>query len=422
LAWPAIATNVTTPLLSLVDVAIVGHIGSAAYIGAIAIGGTMFNMLYWLFNFLRMGTSGITAQAVGAKDTVEATRTLARALIIAVIVAIALIVLQKPLGGVILHFLDADGSAHTLSQLYFSVAIWGAPGVMITYALSGWFLGMQTSRPILTMALVANGLNVVLSFIFVFGFGMDIVGVAAGTAIAQWISAGVGLIIMRSKLRRIDTNGWRDGLMPWSKIKHFFSVNTDIFFRTLCLVAVTTWFTRAGASAGVDTLAANTLLMQLFLLFSFFMDGFAFAGEALAGRTWGAGNHKLLRQYVRALMQWGTALAMLFAVAYWLFADNIFALLTSDVAVHATAHQYYLWAVAVPLVSFAAFMWDGIFVGLTLTRYMLYALLAAVIVFFVVLYALQPLWGNNALWLAFVLYLATRSLVQTWLYNKNHNK
>jgi MATE family multidrug resistance protein len=263
----------------------------------------MFNMLYWLFNFLRMGTSGITAQAVGAKDTVEATRTLARALIIAVIVAIALIVLQKPLGGVILHFLDADGSAHTLSQLYFSVAIWGAPGVMITYALSGWFLGMQTSRPILTMALVANGLNVVLSFIFVFGFGMDIVGVAAGTAIAQWISAGVGLIIMRSKLRRIDTNGWRNGLMPWSKIKHFFSVNTDIFFRTLCLVAVTTWFTRAGASAGVDTLAANTLLMQLFLLFSFFMDGFAFAGEALAGRTWGAGNHKLLRQYVRALMQ-----------------------------------------------------------------------------------------------------------------------
>ncbi len=420
LAWPAIATNVTTPLLSLVDVAIVGHIGSAAYIGAIAIGGTMFSMLYWLFNFLRMGTSGITAQAVGADNSVEAARTLARALIIAMIVGILIVALQQPLGSVILRFIDAENSARSLSQLYFSVAVWGAPGVMITYALSGWFLGMQNSRPILIMALVANGLNVVLSFFFVFGLHLDIVGVAAGTAIAQWISAVVGLIIMRRKLCKITVRGWRVGLLAWSKLKHFFSVNTDIFFRTLCLVAVTTWFTRAGAAEGVDILAANTLLMQLFLLFSFFMDGFAFAGEALAGRAFGAGDRYLLRRYVRALMQWGVALAVLFAVGYLFLADSIFALLTSDAAVQHTAADYLVWAVIVPVVSFAAFMWDGIFVGLTLTRYMLYALLAAVAVFFATLAALQSAYGNHALWLAFILYLATRSLVQTILFHRRN--
>lgn len=421
LAWPAIATNVTTPLLSLVDVAIVGHIGSAVYIGAIAIGGTMFNMLYWLFNFLRMGTSGITAQAVGAGDTVEATRTLARSLLIALIVALAMILLQGPLSSLLLHYLDADGTAEAPAHLYFSIAIWGAPGVLATYALSGWFLGMQTSRPILVMALVANGLNVLLSLLFVFVLNMDIVGVAAGTAISQWVSAIVGLVIMRGKLAGIVTAGWRQSLLQWQRIKHFFSINTDIFFRTLCLVAVTTWFTRAGAETGVDTLAANTLLMQLFLLFSFFMDGFAFAGEALAGHACGAGDRTQLRKCVRALMQWGMALSVVFAVLYFFCGDSIVALLTNDVTVRRVASIYMPWAVVIPLVSFAAFMWDGVYVGLTRTRYMLVALMAAMIVFFVVLAFTRTALANHALWLAFVCYLATRSAVQTYLYTAKIN-
>lgn len=418
LAWPAIATNVTTPLLSLVDVAIVGHIGSAAYIGAIAIGGTMFSMLYWLFNFLRMGTSGITAQAVGAGDTVEATRTLARAMLIALIVSAALVALQSPLAAIILRFIDAESSAQSLAAVYFSVAVWGAPGVLATYALSGWFLGMQNSRPILVMALVANGLNVLLSLLFVFALHMDIVGVAAGTAISQWVSAIVGLIIMRSTLADVVTAGWRKGLLQWQRLKHFFSINTDIFFRTLCLVAVTTWFTRAGAETGVETLAANTLLMQLFLLFSFFMDGFAFAGEALAGKAYGAKNHAELRKCVIALMQWGLVLSIVFAILYFCFGDNLVALLTNDATVRTVARSYMLWIVAVPIVSFAAFMWDGIFVGLTLTRYMLVALLAAMLVFFATLIPLSSHLGNHALWLAFILYLATRSIVQTIVYRK----
>jgi MATE family multidrug resistance protein len=419
LAWPAIATNVTTPLISLVDVAIVGHIGSAAYIGAIAIGGAMFNMLYWLFNFLRMGTSGLTAQAYGAADMAEATRTLARALIIAVSVSLLMIALQVPLADVVLKFIDAGGDAQTPARLYFSIAIWGAPGVLATYALSGWFLGMQSSRPILVMALVANSLNVVLSFVFVFALHMDIIGVAAGTAIAQWISAIVGLIIMVRKLKTINTNGWRSRLMEWGRVKHFFSINTDIFLRTLCLVAVTTWFTRTGASSGVEILAANTLLMQLFMLFSFFMDGFAFAGEALAGRFYGAGENNKLQQCVRALMSWGLWLAIAFAAIYYVFGENILGLLTTDTAVVQTALDYRLWAVAVPIVSFVAFIWDGVFVGLTRTRQMLTALFAAMIVFFAVLTIAGAALGNNALWLAFIAYLATRGLTQTLLYLKS---
>ncbi len=399
--------------------AIVGHIGSAAYIGAIAIGGAMFNMLYWLFNFLRMGTSGLTAQAYGAADMAEATRTLARALIIAVSVSLLMIALQVPLADVVLNFIDAGGEAQTPARLYFSIAIWGAPGVLATYALSGWFLGMQSSRPILVMALVANSLNVVLSFVFVFALHMDIIGVAAGTAIAQWISAIVGLIIMVRKLKAINTNGWRSRLMEWGRVKHFFSINTDIFLRTLCLVAVTTWFTRTGASSGVEILAANTLLMQLFMLFSFFMDGFAFAGEALAGRFYGAGENNKLQQCVRALMSWGLWLAIAFAAIYYVLGENILGLLTTDMAVVQTALEYRLWAVAVPIVSFVAFIWDGVFVGLTRTRQMLTALFVAMIVFFAVLTIAGATLGNNALWLAFIAYLATRGLTQTILYLKS---
>jgi MATE family multidrug resistance protein len=379
----------------------------------------MFNMLYWLFNFLRMGTSGLTAQAYGAADMAEATRTLVRALIIAVSVSLLMIALQVPLADVVLNFIDAGGDAQTPARLYFSIAIWGAPGVLATYALSGWFLGMQSSRPILVMALVANSLNVVLSFVFVFALHMDIVGVAAGTAIAQWISAIVGLIIMVRKLKNINTNGWRSRLMEWGRIKHFFSINTDIFLRTLCLVAVTTWFTRTGASSGVEILAANTLLMQLFMLFSFFMDGFAFAGEALAGRFYGAGENNKLQQCVRALMSWGLWLAIAFAAIYYVFGENILGLLTTDTAVVQTALEYRLWAVAVPIVSFVAFIWDGVFVGLTRTRQMLTALFAAMIVFFAVLTIAGAALGNNALWLAFIAYLATRGLTQTLLYLKS---
>lgn len=419
LAWPAVATNVTTPLLSLVDVAVVGHIGNSVYIGAIAVGAVMFNMLYWLMGFLRMGTSGMTAQAFGASDTPECMRVLVRAMLIAVVTGLLMIALSTSLGRIIINFIDADGPARMPAQQYFQVAILGAPGVLITYALSGWFLGMQTSRPILWMALTANSLNIILNITFVYGCGWDVRGVGAATAISQWVSAGVGALLLRRRLRTIAVAGWRQGIMQWRALRRFFSVNTDIFLRTLCLVAVTVWFTHAGAAMGVDVLAANAIIMQLFMLFSYFMDGFAFAGEALAGKFCGAGDGLQLRRLVRALMRLGLGLSAVVTVIYFFGGEWIMSLLTDDSHVLDVAHDYHLWAVAVPFAGFMSFLWDGIYVGLTRTRAMFVSMAVAMCVFYAVWFSLSSALGNHALWLAFILYLLSRGLLQAVLFHKH---
>lgn len=417
LAWPAVATNITTPLLSLVDVAVVGHIGNSVYIGAIAVGATMFNTLYWLFGFLRMGTSGMTAQAYGAGDTASAVKILKRSLLVAIVAAIMLIVLSTSLGALIIDFIDADGASRIPAREYFEIAILGAPGVLVTYALSGWFLGMQDSRPILWMALVTNCLNIVLNLTFVFALHWQLAGVAAATAISQWAGAVFGIIILCRNKKRLmgSVNKQAHAIKRQSlSILRFIRVNSDIFLRTLCLIAVTIWFTHAGARLGSETLAANALIMQLFMLFSYFMDGFAFAGEAMAGKYKGADNDKDLRALIRTLMRIGVYISAIITIIYFAASDYIMALLTDDADTLAVAHDYRLWAVAVPFAGFMSFLWDGIFIGLTKTRGMLAAMAVAMAVFYLAYFALTPLLGNHALWLAFIIYLFVRGLVQ-WL-------
>lgn len=421
MAWPAIATNVTTPLLGLVDVAIVGHIGSAAYIGAVAVGGAMFNMLYWLFGFLRAGTSGLTSQAFGAGNSAGQIRVLVRSLCISAAVGLLLIVLSHPLGDLVLQFMDADGKTDALARAYFNVAILGAPGVLATYTLSGWFLGCQSSRPAMWMAIIANGMNIVLSLLFVFYLDMGIVGVGAGTAIAQWISLAVGAVLL---WRQFCNNSgfrntlWRRGLFAWREVRRLFSVNADIFLRTVCLIMVTLWFTHAGAREGAVVLAANALLMQLFMLFSYFMDGFAYAGEALAGKFAGAGCRSRLDVMARMLMRRGLYLALAASVLYFFAGEWIMSLLSKDADVVAKAAEYKIWAVLVPLSGFMSFLWDGIYIGLTQTRLMLVTMFVAMTVFYVTYFIAFPTLGNHGLWLAFILYLFTRGLMQQLLYRR----
>ena len=416
LAWPAIATNITTPLLSLVDVAIVGHIGSAAYIGAVAVGGTMLNMLFWLFGFLRAGTSGFTAQAYGRGDRGEQVRTLVRALVVALVSGVILIGLSGSVGDAVLAFMDADGSTEELARSYFEVAIWGAPGLLATFALSGWFLGMQDSRPAMWMALMANTTNILLSVIFVFGAGMDIRGVGLGTAVAQWISPAIGFAMLRRRLRGKTSSGWQHGFWRGSAWLNLFKVNTDIVLRTVCLIAVTLWFTHSGAVSGDVVLAANSLLMQLFMLFSYFMDGFAYAGEALAGRFSGEADIQSLRRMVRTLLRWGVMLALLTALIYFVCGELLLKLLTKDLNVIKIATAYKYWAVAVPLAGFMSFLWDGIYIGLTRTRQMLLTMIIAMFVFYTAYFLTYPVLGNDGLWLAFILYLLTRGLMQHMLF------
>lgn len=416
IALPAIVSNITVPLLGLVDVAIVGHLGAPAYIGAIAVGGMLFNIFYWIFAFLRMGTSGMTSQAYGRRDLDEVTRLLVRSVGVAFSVAIALIVFQYPLCRMAFLFIEATPEVERLAMLYFRICIWGAPAVLGLYAFSGWFIGMQNSRFPMWIAIAQNIVNIAVSLLLVFVFGLKVEGVALGTLTAQY--AGLGMAVWfwlhyYKPLRlRLD---WRSSLLQKRAMVIFFKVNRDIFFRTLCLVAVMMFFTSAGAAQGEVVLAVNTLLMQFFTLFSYVMDGFAYAGEALSGKYVGARNEKLLRRTVRQIFMWGASLSLFFVVLYVVGGEPFLSLLTDDKTVIVAADGYFYWALLIPIVGFAAFMWDGIYIGATATRGMLISMFIASLIFFVTYLGGRAAYGNHALWLAFILYLFSRGIVQTVL-------
>ncbi len=420
IAIPAIVSNITTPLLSLVDVAITGHIGDAVYIAAIALGSTVFNTLYWLFGFLRMGTTGLTAQAYGAggKGNRECSIILYRSLTVGLVTGLLLLALSAPWKTALLGFMDAEGTMLGLTLRYFDIVVWGAPAVMLTYGLSGWFLGMQDSRAQMWMALVTNVTNIIISPVLVFGFGMSIEGVAIGTLAAQWIGLCTGALIAMRKFRPALPN--LAEVLDLHALLRFFRINVDIFLRTACLVAVTLWFTHAGAEQGSDILAANALLLQFFMFFSYFMDGFAFAGEALAGKYVGRGDTTSLSSLIRSLMTIGIAFALIFGVLYALLGSNILGLLAADRGVVALAEEYLIFAVAVPLCGFMAFIWDGIFVGLVRTRAMLISMAGAIAAFFLLWFSLREVLANNALWLAFCVYLLLRGVLQALLFRLKH--
>ena len=402
--------------MGLVDVAIVGHIGAAAYIGAIAVGSTMFNMLYWLFGFLRMGTAGLTSQSCGAGDFHASSAHLRRALFISCCIALLLIVFSGPLGYVALDFLDADDATAPLARRYFSIAILGAPAVLGTYVMNGWLLGMQNTRTPMFVAIATNIVNIAVSATLVFVFKFKIEGVAIGTTFAQWFGflCAIRLVWHRYHPEHVC---FKD-IIQRRKLARLFKLNFDIFLRTLCLVAVTAWFTRAGAEQGVGILAANAVLMQMFMFFSYFTDGFAFAGEALAGKHFGAGQHDMLLAVVRRLLVWGAWLALGFTVLYFVGGELIVKMLTDDHAVINTAREFLPWAVGIPLCGTLAFLYDGVFVGLTLTRRMLVSLLAGMVVFFALYFILRSSIGNHALWLAFLGYLLVRGLALHFLFKR----
>lgn len=415
LSLPAIASNITVPLLGLVDVAIVGHIGSAVYIAAISLGGTAINMLYWIFSFLRLGSSGLTAQAFGSGDRDAQRAVFYRGLFISFILSGIILSLQGIVGGKVIEYMGAGDEASLFARTYFSVCIWGAPAVIGSCAVSGWMLGMQYSRGPMWVALITNVINIPLSLIFVFVLHYDIRGVALGTAIAQWTGFIAGLIIVSVKFHP----GFPRWKTVWdaSGMKRFFVVNADIFLRTICLVAVTLWFTHAGAKQGTLILAANALMMQFFMLFSYFMDGFAFAGEAMAGKYLGARDFSALRKSVERLFVAGGAVAALFTLLYLLAGDDLMRLLTSDGEAIKTGRRYFLWVLAIPASGFMAFIWDGIFGGMTHTKKgLLIPMIISVGVFFGIYAMLSPRWGNNGLWAAFLAYCLTRGLVQTAYY------
>ena len=426
LALPSIVSNITVPLLGLCDVTIMGHVGGATHIAAIAIGSMIFNVMYWLFVFLRMSTSGLTAQAYGARRWDLTQATLRRGMTMALGFGLAIVVLQVPLRSLTFWLMQASGEVERLCTPYYYICIWGAPAVLGLYVLTGWLIGMQNTRVPMMIAIGQNVVNIAVSLILVIGFGMGIKGVALGTLIAQWAGFLVGILLLRREMKRCKVDGgwWKENTLeaekssanPSSLHPSPSSLHLDIFLRTVCLVSVNLYFTSAGSAQGAVILAANTLLIQFFTIYSYVMDGFAFAGEALSGRYLGAGDNNMLRTTVLRLFGWGVVVALIFTLFYWLGGPLLLRLLTSDVKVVLTAMFYLPWAVLIPVAGLAAFVWDGIFIGTTLSRGMLMSAFIAAVSFFTLWFVLSSTMGNHALWLALLVYLFMRGAIQTLLW------
>ncbi len=423
LALPNIVSNVTVPLMGLVSTAIAGHWGgdAARTIGALAIGVSIFNFIYWNCSFVRMGTSGLTAQAFGAGDFRECTRMLLRALTVAVALGALILLLQYPIGEAALRVMNGG----PLTREYYYVRIWAVPAGILLFALNGWFTGMQNAVIPMWTAIAVNAIHLVCSLWFAFGCDRGIVGIACASVVAQWagvlLSAGLLWLRFRQVLTPVD----RSALFDWAPLRRFFAINRDIILRTCCIVAVYTFFT--AASARMDhplLLAVNTLLLQLFTLFSYMNDGFAYAAEALTGRFVGAHDSRSLRRCIRGCMMWGMGVSLLFAVAYGLGWRELLGLFVSDTA-HAAqlidlAGRYVAWIIAIPLTCTLPFVLDGIMVGATESRIMRDSMFLAAAAYFALYYTTRSLLGNNALWLAFTGFMMLRGVAQYLLSDRLH--
>ena len=416
IALPSIVSNITVPLLGMIDVAIVGHMGSPVYIGAVAVGSMIFNLVYWLFGFLRMGSSGLTAQALGRRDLTEVSRILIRSVLIALGIALLLIMLQIPLKWLMFWLIGPTTDVAPFASTYFNIVIWGAPASLTLFCLMGWYIGMQNTRIPMFVSIMQNIVNILASLTLVYGFGMKIEGVALGTVIAQY----AGLLMAVGLLLRYYSRIFRGVRSIHTPHSSLLKINRDIFLRTLCLVAVNLFFTSAGARQGAVILSVNTVMMQLYLFFSYFMDGFAYAGEALGGKAYGAHNGIAFRETLRRLWMWMLIVTSAYTLLYIFGGPWIVALLTDEAQVIEASHEYLWWAWLIPAAGCVAFIWDGIFIGMTATRGMLVSSFLSALAFFAVYGGSKlftfSLFTNHFLWLAQIVYLTMRGLLQTIWY------
>jgi multidrug resistance protein, MATE family len=407
IAVPVMISNVSTPLIGIVDTAVVGHYPNPLYIGAVAVASLIFSFIFWAFGFLRMGTTGLTAQALGAGDNDELADGLGRALLIAAGAGLCLIVLQWPIREIAFRLLGASPEVERLARGFFAVRIWSAPAALANYALLGWFIGLGRTDIGLVLQLILNLTNMALDVTFVWGLGWDVRGVAFGTTLAEYIAAGSGLAIALWHLRRRIGGHWTlQRMLAPARLKRIFLVNGDIMIRSLSLMAVFVWFTSQGARQGDAILAGNSILMQFVTSCAFFLDGLAFAAEALVGRAVGAALRDGLRAAARMTTFWAVGVAVLLALVLALCGPLFIDGLTVDTSARTAARTYLPWAAAAPLLGVWAYQLDGIFIGATRTAAMRNAMLASLAIFLLAWWLLLPM-GNTGLWAAlYVHYLA----------------
>jgi multidrug resistance protein, MATE family len=409
LAWPLILSNLTVPLLGLVDTAVMGHLPDSRYLGGVTLGAMLFSFLYWGFGFLRMGTTGLAAQRTGAEDTSGQRLVLAQALLVAFALGILLIALQIPLVTLGLWLLDGSAEVTDLAREYATIRMWSAPAVLANYVLIGWFLGLGNSRFTLWLMLVNNLVNIVLDLVFVLGLGMTVDGVALASVIADYSALALGLWLCLRTLRRLGGRLPVPELSRLAAYRELFSVNSALFIRTLLLLFAMAFFTSQGARQGDVILAANAVLMQFIMLTSFGLDGFAHAAESLVGRAVGRRDIRLFRAHVRAAAEWSLGVAGAFALVFALGGNLLVAMLTDIGEVRDMAAIFLPWMVVMPLLAVWSYLLDGIFIGATRTKEMRDTMLLAVIGAYLPLWFVTQEMGNHGLWLAFTGFIVVRS-------------
>jgi len=418
IAAPMILSNVTVPLLGMVDTGVTGHLESPAYLGAVAIGTTIFAFLYMGVNFLRMGTTGIAAQRFGAGDLDGVRTSLGQSLIVALLIASLLLVLQWPIGRVAMSLLGAEGDIETHADTYFSIRIWSAPATLATYGLVGWFIGLQNARIPLLIVVTVNSVNIALDLLFVLVLGMDVDGVALASVIAEYTGVFVALVFAARMLASHGGSWHRDRLVRARQYTAFFAVNANLFIRTMALMFTLAFVTAQGARLGPLVLAANAVLMQFQHLASFGLDGIAHAAEALVGKAVGAGQRDSLARAVRLSLRWSLVFAAGFSLAFLAGGPLLIRTLTGLPEVRDTALAYLPWLVASPLVSVWSFLYDGVFVGATRAREMRDIMLVSALLVFLPVWFLLRDFGNHGLWFAFLAFLASRGAGMHVIYRR----
>ncbi|MEX1234458.1 MAG: MATE family efflux transporter [Roseovarius sp.] len=409
IAWPIVLSNATVPLLGLVDTGVIGQLGEAAPIGAVGIGAVILTAIYWMFGFLRMGTSGLTAQARGAGDRAEVAAMLTRALLIGGAGGALVLLVHVPLFAGAFAIAPASAEVERLAQDYMGIRVWSAPAMIALFGMTGWLIAMERTGAVLVIQLVMNGLNVALNFWLVLGLGWGVDGVAWASFVAEWAGLIAAFILCRDAFRVPDWCNWAL-VFDMARLRRMAAVNTDILLRSAMLELVLLSFVFLGSDLGDVTLAANQVLVQFLHVSSYIMDGFAFAAEALVGQAVGARARGAVRRASILTSEWGLGAGAALAVCFALFGGPAIDMLAADEGVRAAARTYLPYMVAAPLFGAAAWMLDGIFIGATRTRDMRNMMALSLLVYGASVVALVPLLGNHGLWIALLISFAVRGV------------
>lgn len=418
LAWPLMLSNITVPLLGLVDTAVIGHLPESHYLGAVAVGSMIFSLLYWAFGFLRMGTTGMTAQAYGQEDGSQNRLLLAQSLILAFSIGCLILLLQSPFISSALFLMDAAPDVTLEAWAYSEIRILGAPAVLCNFALLGWFIGNQNTRIPLLLVVVTNVLNMTLDIIAVYVLDMRADGIAAATVISEYFSLLLGLYLATRKLRILPGQLVINSLLKIGAYLNLIVINRYLFIRTLSLLGCIAFFTAQGAKQGTDILSANAVLLNFLILIANWLDGFAHATEALAGRYIGARKLEKFYQVLCSALGWSVVTALILTVVFACFGEVIINLLTDIKAVREIATTYLPWIIILPLVGVWSFLLDGIFVGTTQFRAMQDTMLFSVFLVFLPLWWLTQSYGNHGLWFAFISLFVARAVSGGYVYRR----